>query len=126
MAELVKNKNYSMNFFGSMNGNFSVSPQDYHNKWRKQVGARKSFLGPWNYAGSHRPVIKSKFHGPQETVGTGTYKEPRGFLSPGNTIQRGSYKTAKGFVSPVAGYEGTTRRTSFKYGDNRTQALSEE
>ena len=122
-----KNKeSFATQFFGRVRGDFNISPQGYHSAWRKQVGARKSFLGPWNYAGSHRPVIKSKFHGPQETVGTGTYKEPRGFISPSHTIQRGSYKTAKGFVSPVAGYEGTTRRTSFKYGDNRTQALSEE
>ena len=93
-----------------MNGDFSSSPQDYHRAWRNRVGAGKSFLGPWNYAGeSPGSDVKKRFQGPQNKIGVGSYKQPRGF------------------VSPVSGYSGPKRkRKSYNFGDNRTQALSEE
>ena len=93
-----------MNFFGSMNGNFSVSPQDYHNKWRKQVGARKSFLGPWDYKGGGQR-IKSKYVSPQEVLRATSSKA--------------------GFISPVDELK-TTKKKIYTYGANRTQAISEE
>jgi len=105
MVRLEMN-NYSLNFFGSMNGDFNVSPQSYHAAWRKQSGARKAFMGPWDYAGKSAAPIKSKFVSPQE--------QPKSA-----TVQRG------GFVSPVNDiFIGKTRTYSF--GVNRTQALSEE
>ena len=106
----MKIKNYSMNFFGRMNGDFSVSPSEYHRGWRNQTFSSRGFIGPWNYAGASPGSVKSK---PQ-------------FQGPVNTVGKGSYKKPTGFVSPVSGYEGRTRRKSFRFGDNRTQALSEE
>ena len=102
-----------MNFFGSLNGDFSVSPTEYHRAWRNRVGAGRSFVGPWNYAGASPGSVKT---GPQHSS----------FQGPGNSIGKGSYRKPKGFVSPVSGYEGRSRRISFNYGANRTQALSEE
>ena len=98
-----------MNFFGRMNGDFSVSPTEYHRSWRNRVGAGRSFVGPWDYAsGSPGSKVRKTYTSPQNTIGGGSYKKPRGF------------------ISPVAGYQGSTRRTSFKYGDNRSHAISEE
>ena len=127
-------KNYSMNFFGKLNGDFSVSPQDYHRNWRNRVKAGRSFVGPWNYAGESPGSIKSKpqssspYQGPSNTIKKGLYKQPKGFLSPSKTIGRGSYKSAKGFVSPVDGYKGSTKRTSYNYGYNQahTEAIGDE
>jgi len=112
MVRLEMN-NYSLNFFGSINGDFNVSPQSYHAAWRKQSHARKAFMGPWDYAGkSAAPIVdrmsteKSKFVSPQEQFKSAT-------------VQRG------GFISPVNDiFIGKTRTYSF--GVNRTQALSEE
>ena len=124
----MKLNNYSMNFFGRINGEFYFSPQGYHNKWRKAKGSTKPFLGPWDYAGSHKPIIKSKYHGPQETITAGTYKEPKGFLSPGNTIGKGVSRRDRGFVSPVDGYQKTTTRSSYRFGYNQahTEAIGDE
>ena len=102
----MKIKNYSLNFFGSINGDFNVSPQSYHSAWRKESRARKSFLGPWDYAKNSVAPIKSKFVSAQEQPMKAS-------------VQRG------GFVSPVNDISISKTKT-YSYGANRTQAISEE
>ena len=102
----MKIKNYSLNFFGSINGDFSVSPQSYHSVHRKAYSAKKAFLGPWDYANNSASPIKSKFVSPQE--------QPKKA-----SVQRG------GFISPVN--DISIRKTkTYSFGANRTQALSGE
>ena len=126
----MKKKNYSMNFFGSMNGEFNSSPSEYHRKWRNQVGAGRSFVGPWNYAGESPGSVKSKpmFQGPSNSIGKGTYKEPKGFMGPGNTIGKGVSRRENGFISPVDGYKKKTKRKSYDFGYNQahTEAIGDE
>ena len=52
-------KNYSINFFGGLNGDFSVSPQGYLSRWRKEKGATKAFIGPWDYEEKRKRVTFS-------------------------------------------------------------------
>ncbi len=99
-------KNYTTEFFGRVRGDFNISPQGYHSAWRKQAGARKSFVGPWDYAGITSGGLKSKFVSPQE--------QPKSA-----SVQRG------GFISPANDLK-ITKQKIYKSGANRTQALSEE
>ena len=118
----MKIKNYSLNFFGSMNGDFNVSPQGYHAAWRRQSGARKAFMGPWDYAKNSAAPIKSKFVSPQEQPKSASVQRG-GFISPQN--QSMGSKSSRGFISPVSDLK-VTKQKIYKSGANRTQALSEE
>ena len=118
----MKIKNYSLNFFGSMNGDFNVSPQGYHAAWRRQSGARKAFMGPWDYAKNSSAPIKSKFVSPQEQPKSATIQRG-GFVSPQN--QTMSTSRSRGFVSPVNDIS-TGKSKTYSFGVNRTQAISEE
>ena len=89
-----------------MNGDFNVSPQRYHAAWRKQSGARKAFKGPWDYAKNSSSSIKSKFVSPQA--------HPKSV-----SVQR------VGFISPVNDIS-TSKTKTYRFGANRTQAISEE
>jgi len=101
-------KNYTSEFFGRIRGDFNISPQGYHSAWRKQAGARKSFIGSWDYAGITSGGLKSKFVSPQE--------QPKSA-----SVKRG------GFISPVSDIKITTQKQKiYKSGANRTHALSEE
>ena len=101
-------KNYATQFFGRARGDFSVSPQEYHRSWRNRVGAGRSFLGPWDYAGISSSGLKNNrgFQSPQE--------QPKSA-----SVQRG------GFISPANDLK-ITKQKIYKSGANRTQALSEE
>ena len=117
-------KSFATEFFGRARGDFSVSPQEYHRAWRKQAGARKSFIGPWDYAGITSGGLKSKFVSPQEQLKSATVQRG-GFISPQNHSM-GS-KSSRGFISPVNDLKITTQKQKiYKSGANRTHALSEE
>ena len=103
---MKKNPGFALEFFSRVRGDFNVSPQGYHSAWRKQAGARKSFVGPWDYAGITSSGLKSKFVSPQE--------QPKSA-----SVKRG------GFLSPVSDIK-MTKQKIYKSGANRTQALSEE
>ncbi len=115
-------KNYTTEFFGRVRGDFNISPQGYHSAWRKQAGARKSFVGPWDYAGITSGGLKSKFVSPQEQPKSASGQRG-GFISPQNHSM-GS-KSSRGFISPVNDLK-ITKQKIYKSGANRTQALSEE
>ena len=118
----MKIKNYAMKFYGRISGDFSVSPQEYHRTWRKQVGARKAYVGPWDYAGISSKGLRSKYVSPQEQPKTAS--PPRGgFLSP-STASSSKYAKS-GYVSPVDDLQ-VTKKKVYSTGANRTQALSEE
>ena len=89
-----------------MNGDFNVSPQEYHRSFRNQTGASRAFVGPWNYAGGSPGSVKRGYISPQE--------QPKS-ASP----QRG------GFISPVDDMPNKKTKT-YSFGANRTQAISEE
>ena len=99
-------KSFATEFFGRVRGDFNISPQGYHSAWRKQAGARKSFVGPWDYAGITSGGLKSKFVSPQEQLESASIQRG-GFISPVNDISTGKSKT-------------------YSFGANRTQAISEE
>ena len=115
---------YSISFFDKMNNSFASGPQNYFRAFRKDRALTKAFLGPWDYTGGYKKKPYSS--GPQESIGAGKNKTQRGFSSPQNTIGSGSRTPAKGFISPVDGYGGKVKYKSYKYGANRTQAISEE
>jgi len=120
--EGMKIKNYSLNFFGSMNGDFNVSPQEYHRSFRNQTGASRAFVGPWNYAGGSPGSVKRGYISAQEQPKKASIQRG-GFVSPQN--QPMSTSRSRGFVSPVNDLSiGKTKTYSF--GTNRTQAISEE
>jgi hypothetical protein len=120
-------KNYTTEFFGRVRGDFNISPQGYHSAWRKQAGARKSFVGPWDYAGITSGGLKSKFVSPQEQPTSRRLESASvqrgGFISPQNHSM-GS-KSSRGFISPVNDLK-ITKQKIYKSGANRTQAISEE
>ena len=116
-------KNFTTEFFGRVRGDFNISPQGYHSAWRKQVGARKSFIGPWDYAGISSGGLKSKFVSPQNSIKGTSSVQRGGFLS--QQSQSMGSKTSRGFISPVDDLK-ITKQKIYKSGANRTQALSEE
>ena len=60
----MKKKNYSINFFGSLNGDFNVSPQNYHSAWKKAKGKKKAYLGKryktFSYGVNHSHAISKE------------------------------------------------------------------
>mgnify|MGYP003151514418 CR=1 FL=1 len=102
-------KNFTTEFFGRVRGDFNVSPQEYHRSWRNRVGAGRSFLGPWDYAGISSSGLKS----------SSGFKSPQDSIKGSSSVQRG------GFLSPVNDIK-VTKQKIYKSGANRTQALSEE
>jgi len=122
-------KGFATEFFGRMRGDFSVSPQEYHRSWRNRVGAGRSFLGPWDYAGISSSGLKNNrgFQSPQEQPTSRRLESASvqrgGFVSPQN--QSMGSKSSRGFISPVN--DISTRKTkTHRFGANRTQAISEE
>lgn len=67
----MKKINYSLSFFGSLNGDFNVSPQSYHSAWKKEnkdkiqtIGAKKAFLKKryvsFSYGANHSHAISEE------------------------------------------------------------------
>ena len=92
------------------------------------MGLGKAFVGPWDYASGSPGSKPKRLTGPQDSIKAGSRAPQRTFSSPQNTVGAvaGSKTPAKGFISPVDGYGGKVKYKSFKFGANRTQALSEE
>ena len=59
-----------LDFFARMRGDFKASPQKYHKTWRKKTGAKKKFLGPWNYTGSLKANQRGGYKSPVNKVST--------------------------------------------------------
>ena len=122
----MKKSPFGKTFFNRSGHSFSSDPQNYHRAYRAQVGAERSFVGPWDYTGTYGGGYKKRPSGPQDSISAKKRKAQRGFSGPQDTIGAGSRKAAKGFLSPVAGYGGKVKYKTRRYGANRTHAISQE
>ena len=117
-----------MNFFGRMNGDFSVSPSEYHRAHRNRVGAGRAFVGPWNYAGaSPGSNVRKQYSSPQEQPKIATTPK-RDYVSPQEHLKAVARTTTKktGYVSPVEDLKAVMRKT-YRYGTNtHLEAIAEE